>query len=133
MPKKESLETGEDRKAKDFVKKNWPLALAFAGAAGAVGAAVWLTARYLREKKKREALEDEALRLAEIEVEQMSDPTAVMLETGSYLGEVSGDEAVSAAEELSHNTDDPDARDALQVLKHVSTMGSSSNKKRIQK
>ena len=130
MAKKEQQPSseGQSPKTKEFIKKNWPVALAIAGAAGAIGASVWLTARFLREKKEREEKVDTALKLIEREVEEMSDPTAIILETGSYLSRVGGRETVEAAEELARNVDDPEAKNALEVLGNVSSIESQHRK-----
>jgi len=122
-------ETGEhSNKTREFVRKNWPVALVVAGAAGAIGAAVWMTARYLREKSIREAKEEHELLLIEKDVERMTDPTVIMLESGAYLGQLTGNEAKEAAAELAQYTEDEEAKDALNVLEQVTSF--ESKKKR---
>lgn len=112
-------EGGGSEKTRKFIDTYWSKALIVAGAAGAIGAAVWLTARYLREKKKREAREDNALELVENEVGAGNAPSTVLLETGTYLGEVSGGEAKSALIELAREMDDTQAKEALELLRKV--------------
>jgi len=92
---------------KAFIENNWSKALMLAGAAGMVGAAVWLTARYLRFSKKR------------TEVELGSDETSVILETGTYLGDISGEEGRKALIDLAKNMDDEQAIEALKTLREV--------------
>lgn len=119
MARKVEVEVSGLDKTKKFIEKNWPLAVTIAGAAGLVGASIWLTARYLREKKKRDSLYDEALRTVEKEVEATSSELAVILETGSFLGQISGDEGKQAIDELAVNTDSEEGKEAFQVLKEV--------------
>lgn len=121
MTKAESPKEDQEssKRIKEFLEEYWPLALTVAGAVGAVGAAVWLTARYLRQKNHHDKDKNAALQLAEIEVETSQDPTAVILETGAYLGQVAGKEAGEAAAELSNHVNDPDTKIALQVLSTV--------------
>ncbi len=78
-----------------------------------------MTARYLREKKKRESEEEKALKLVEKEVEASSSPSTVLLETGTYLGEISGEDAKKALIELAKEMDDEQAKEALELLKNV--------------
>ncbi|KKT72325.1 MAG: hypothetical protein UX02_C0009G0002 [Candidatus Moranbacteria bacterium GW2011_GWC1_45_18] len=104
---------------KAFIENNWSKALMLAGAAGMVGAAVWLTARYLRFSKKRTEIEDRNLRLVENEVELGSDETSVILETGTYLGDISGEEGRKALIDLAKNMDDEQAIEALKTLREV--------------
>ena len=106
-------------KTKEFIKKNWPIALAVSGAAGVVGATVWLTARYLRNKKQREIQIDAVLKGVEDEIEATSDGTVAMLETGTYLGEIAGEEGLIATDELADQADDPETKAALKMLKEV--------------
>ncbi len=112
-------EGNSPEKTKKFIEKNWSTALLVAGAAGVIGATVWLTARYLREKKKREAKEEHALKLVEKEVEASSSPSIVLLETGTYLWEVSGEDAKKALIELAMEMDDDQAKEALELLHNV--------------
>ena len=90
-----------------------------AGGAGLVGAAVWLTARYLRESKKRSRLKELELLNVEREVEASSDQMAVLLETGTYLGDISGEDGKKALVELVESTDNDQAKEALEVLREV--------------
>lgn len=119
MTKRVEAIENEPDKTKKFVKKYWPLAVAIAGAAGLVGAAVWLTARYLRESKKRDLLYDKALETVENEIEATSSQSAALLESGSYLGKISGDEGRKAITELANSTEDQEDKEAFEVLKDV--------------
>lgn len=124
MPKEIMLERGPNLQndARDFLKINWPVALAVAGGAGAMGAVVWLTARYLRGRRDRDELEDAALALAENEIAHNEDSTSSMLETGSFLGHIVGAEATVAASELANASDDAKMREMLDTLGRVVTM-----------
>jgi hypothetical protein len=123
MTRRVEVRENEIEKTKRFVKKNWPLAVAIAGAAGLAGAAVWLTARYLRESKKRDAKYDGALEVVENEVETTTSESAALLESGSYLGKISGEEGERAIDELAENTESLEGKDAFEVLKDVVRMG----------
>jgi len=125
VKEQQSIQSEYQCKTGEFIKKNWPIALVIAGSAGAIGAAVWLTARYLREKEKRNDLDDQALRLIESEVEVTSDPTVVLLETGTYLGQITGHEANQAALELAMISDDPEAKEAFSILGKVNMIDSN--------
>ncbi len=111
---------------KKFIEKYWPTALAVAGAAGAIGGAIWLTARYLREKKNKTKAQDITLECIESEVEMSQSETVALLETGTYLGEVSGEEGKRALIELANQMDDEEAVQALELLKEVIKIGKKS-------
>ena len=121
MSRKIEVEYNDLEKTKKFVEKNWRIALVIAGAAGAVGEAIWLTARYLREKRKRDINHESALRMIEDEVEASKGKTAVVLETGTYLGQIAGEEGEVAMSELSSQMEEGEAKEALEVLKSVIT------------
>lgn len=114
----EVKETDVD-KVKRFVRDYWPLAVTVAGAAGVVGAAVWMTARYLRESKKRDRLYDKALETVEKEVAATDSQSAVLLETGSYLGKISGEEGKQAIDDLGRNIETEKEKEAFAVLQEV--------------
>jgi len=119
MASKNETETGGTENTKSFIKNYWPKAMMIAGGAGLVGAAVWLTARYLRESKKRSRLKELELLNVEREVEASSDQMAVLLETGTYLGDISGEDGKKALVELVESTDNDQAKEALEVLREV--------------
>lgn len=119
MMRKVEVRYNEIEKTKLFVDKYWKTALLIAGAAGVVGAAVWMTARYLREKKQRDVLYDQALENVENEVESTSSEASVILNTGSYLGQISGDEGRQAIADLANSTENEDDKVAFQVLREV--------------
>jgi len=102
-----------------FVENNWPMALAVAGDSGSIGAAIWLTARFLRENNNWEDNRDEELELVEIEVSLPRDRTIVVLETGMYLRKIAGKEAGEAVELLAEQSEITEASEALKMLSHV--------------
>lgn len=110
-------------KTQDFVKKYWPVI----AVAGAVGAAIWLTARYIKEKKHKDSDEFKALGQIEEEALASTDETSAILETGTQLTKIAGQEVVSAAKELSEHLDDPKAKSTLEVLDNIASM--QKNKK----
>lgn len=123
MSKELDQDGGSEEQTKKFTEKYWPTALAVAGAAGAIGAAIWLTARYLREKKTRHGNQEIALKNIESEVESTEDAAVVLLETGTYLGDVTGDEGRKALMDLASQMDDKQAIEALELLKEVIKSG----------
>ncbi len=123
MPKKMEYEPGAGEKTKRFIEKYWPTALAVAGAAGAIGGAIWLTARYLREKKNKSEALDNTLKNIETEVEMSGNETVALLETGTYLGEVSGEEGKRALIELASQMDDEEAKEAFDLINEVIKIG----------
>lgn len=123
MTKRVEGTESEPDKTKKFVKKYWPAAIAIAGAAGLVGAAVWLTARYLRESKKRDELFDNALETVEDEVEATDSQATALLASGSYLGKISGEEGRQAVADLGRNTETQEEKEAFEVLKEVIDIG----------
>ncbi len=114
----EVRETDTD-KVKRFVKDYWPLAVTIAGAAGVVGAAVWMTARYLRESKKRDRLYDKSLETVENEIESGTSQSAALLESGLYLGKISGEEGARAVTELAGGMEEGDEKEAFGVLREI--------------
>ncbi len=122
MPKEfERKITVEEDGFGEFVKKYWPIGLAVAGA-GAVGAAIWMTARYLRNKHIKETEMAKSLEMVEQEAMESLDPTATMLETGSYLGHVAGQEAADTAMKLAHSMPDDETRLIMETLGTVAQM-----------
>lgn len=119
MTRRVEVKENEVEKTRRFVKKYWPLAVGIAGAAGVVGAAVWLTARYLRESKKRDQLYDKALETVENEIESTTSQSAALLESGSYLGKISGEEGRRAISELAESSEKQEDKDAFEVLRDV--------------
>lgn len=107
-------------KTSEFVKKNWPVALVITGTV--VGAAIWLTARYLRKKKERDASMDRNLKQIENEATTSQDPTVTMLENGTLLGSIVGDEAAKAAEELEKHIENPEQKEVFETLGHVASI-----------
>ena len=123
MPKKMEVEQSTGEQTKKFIEKYWPTALAVAGAAGAIGGAIWLTARYLREKKNKSLAQDNTLKNIETEVEMTENEGVVLLETGTYLGDVSGEEGKKALMDLASQMDDDEAVQALELLREVIEIG----------
>jgi hypothetical protein len=118
-PAEDERNKDKSQNISEFIKNNWPKAMALAGAAGLVGAVIWLTARFLREEKSRDDIQEKALIQAEIEAQSYSDATAMMLETGSFLGEAVGEDAGRAAQELADQIDDKQIKEALETLSSV--------------
>ena len=105
--------------ARDFIENNWPMAQAAAGDSGSIGAAIWLTARYLRENNNWEDNRDEELELVEIEVSVPRDRTIIVLEAGMYLRKIAGIEAEMAVELLAEQSEITEASEALEMLGYV--------------
>jgi predicted RND superfamily exporter protein len=103
---------------REFVKKNWPYALIIGGTV--VGAAIWITARYLKEKKPKTSEAYINLKQVEDEVEASRDKTAVLLETGSHLGKIAGDDLEEATKDLKAHIQDMSAHEILDVLRDLS-------------
>ena len=122
MSKRVEIEARASEKVRKFVNKNWPVAVGIVGAAGVVGAAVWLTARYLRQKKRRDVLFDQGLEQIEYEVQNVSNEPAALLESGSYLGKLAGVEGAKAVDELANSAETEELKEALSVLKEVMSM-----------
>lgn len=117
-------------KTREFVKKNWPIALVVTGTV--VGAAVWLTARYLRKKKEREMSMDRNLEQIENEATTSQDPTVTLLENGTFLGSVAGEEVNDATIELEKHLENTEEREAIKTLGQIAsieTKNRSRNKK----
>lgn len=104
----------------EFVKKNWPAAVFFTGTV--VGAAIWITSRYLRHKKERANEVERNLKQIESEAETSLYPVETMLELGGHLAKTMGDEAAVAAEELKDHVTDEEGKKALDLLKEVAKM-----------
>ena len=107
-------------KTRDFVKKNWPIALVVTGTV--VGAAVWLTARYLRKKKEREITMDRNLEQVENEAATSQDPTVTILENGTLLGNIAGEEVISATIELEKHLEKTEEREVIKTLGQVASI-----------
>lgn len=118
-------ETDESSQIKLFLDKYSPTLITIMGAATFLGGVIWLTARYLRESKKRDVETDSALAQIEDEAVSSTDETTVFLETGSYLSRVGGDELIDATEKLCQNTDDPELNQALSLV-HDFTINSQN-------
>ena len=103
-------------KVDDFVRRYWPVALAAVGVASTIGAAVWLTARYLRERKNCDERLDKALANLEEEALCSTDDSALLLESGTYLARVSGFDAVRAAQELASHVPDENGSEVIETL-----------------
>ena len=100
-------------KTSEFVKKHWPT-LVVAGTV--VGATVWLVARFI--KQKRNSNSSEYIALSELENEALSttDETSILLETGTHLTKIAGNEIKEVTEELSQHITDEKGKSALDVL-----------------
>ncbi len=122
---KEIENSGEtSKKTAEFIKKNWPAALLIAGTA--VGAAIWLTSRYLRNKKTREKEIELKLEQVENETRDGIDPTVTMLEHGSYLGRIAGDEVKQATEEIAMHIEKPEEKEIFKTLGEVAQIESKN-------
>lgn len=121
---KEQSETSD--KTAEFIKKNWPAALLVAGTA--VGAAIWLTSKYLRNKKAREREIELKMEQVENETMSQSDPTVAMLEHGSYLGRIAGDEVQKATEEIVLHIENPDEKEIFKTLGEVAQIETKNRK-----
>lgn len=118
----------KNEKARDFVKRNWPMAILITG--GVVAGAVWLTAKYLRHKKDREKSMEMNLRQVEAEAQTAGkDTTSVMLESGTFLGNVAGAEVKEATDELREHIDDPEHRQIFETLGNVAEIEAKSKDK----
>lgn len=111
-------------KTHEFVKKNWSIALVVTGTV--VGAAVWLTARYLRKKKERERSMDQNLEQIENEATTSQDPTVTLLEHGTYLGSVAGEEVNDATKELEKHLEKTEEREAIKTLGQIASIESKN-------
>lgn len=115
-------------KVEMFVKKNWPWLLG-AGLSIA-GVAIWLTGKYLLERKKRKAEEVAMLEGIIADGVEGDDQTAAVLVNGQELGRVLGDEAVEAATELEGEVEDPNLKAALGAVAAAAGEASTSKGKR---
>lgn len=107
----------EAGKAAEFVKRYWPHALIVSGTAGAL---VWLTARYLKEKKSRTISEKNALTLVEEEAESTRDNTVVLLETGASLGKLASKEEITeATDTIAKNVNDMNSKEILDAIRQL--------------
>lgn len=111
---------------KEFVKKNWPYALVIGGTLA--GAAVWITARYLKQRKSRESEAYINLDQIEQEVQSSTDKAAVILETGSQLEKVAGNELEIAVRELKEHIHDMDAQEIFEVLSNLARIEGNRRK-----
>lgn len=100
-------------KTSEFVKKNWQT-LVVAGTV--VGATVWLVARFIKQRKNSNSPEYIALSELENEALSSSDETSILLETGTHLTKIVGDEIIDATEELSQHIDNEKGKSTLDVL-----------------
>lgn len=100
-----------------FVKNNWPLALVITGTA--VGAAIWLTARYLRKRKERDQQVDRNLEQIELEAGLNIHPNVMLLEGGSLLAHIAGDEVAEVTSELGIHIEHEAGREAIQTLGRI--------------
>lgn len=107
-------------KTRDFVKKNWPLALVVTGTV--VGAAVWLTARYLRKKREREKSVDNNLEQIENEAITGQDPTVTLLENGAFLANIAGEEVKDATTELQKHVDSVEGKEVISTLGQIASI-----------
>lgn len=119
MARSVEVRENDGDKIKRFVRDYWPLAVTIAGAAGIVGAAVWMTARYLRESKKRDQMYDKSLETVEKEIEGGTSQSAALLESGVYLGKISGNEGSQAASDLASSMEKGEEREAFGVLREI--------------
>lgn len=121
------LEKYEAKKphVKEFLHKYWPGILAGTVAAGtAVGVAIFLTARYLKEREEQSAVIDlkKLAALEQIEQESVNNTSDMhkLLETGTGLGRAGGEVAVSdAAIMLASEVDSPEVAEILDALSAV--------------
>lgn len=104
---------------RDFINNNWPMAQAAAGDSGSIGAAIWLTARYLRENYTWEAIQEQELELVESEVTFTTDPTIVVLETGLYLRQIAGKRTEAIIKLLTEQSEIVEASESLEMLGHI--------------
>lgn len=124
---KEIKKSGEaSDKTAEFIKKNWPAALLVAGTA--VGAAIWLTSRYLRNKKTRAREIELKMEQVESETKDLSDPTVAMLEHGSYLGRIAGEEVKEAADEIASHIEKPEEKEIFKTLGEVAQLEAKQRK-----
>lgn len=110
-------------KTKEFVRDHWPLALLATGTV--VGAAIWITARYLRKRKARDQEIDLGLAQAENEA-IITSPDVALLELGTFVTQLTGEEAVHAANELEEHLPDSEAQDAMATLGQIAANEISS-------
>lgn len=110
---------------KEFLRKYWPGILAGTVAAGtAVGVAIFLTARYLKEREEQSAVIDlkKLAALEQIERESVGKASDMhlLLETGTGLGRAGGGVAVSdVATMLSLEVESPEVAEVLDALSAV--------------
>lgn len=81
-----------------------------------VGATVWLVARFIKQRKNSNSPEYIALSELENEALSSSDETSILLETGTHLTKIVGDEIIDATEELSQHIDNEKGKSTLDVL-----------------
>lgn len=105
---------------KKFLEKYTPTLVTIIGTATFMGGIIWLTARYLRESKKRDTETDNALAQIENEASSSNNEATVFLETGSYLSKVGGDELIDVTEELCQSSDDPEINAAFELVYDLS-------------
>lgn len=114
-------------KVDDFVRRYWPVAIATVGVVSTIGVAVWLTARYLREKKGLDNKIDQALAGLEDEVLCAKDDQALLLESASYLAQISGKEAVEATQELASHVPDAESSEILETIGGIAEINLKSS------
>ena len=109
----------EGNKAKEFIREHWrELAVGTAGVT-AVGVAVWLLSRYLRQKRTRTREEIAEFDIVEASVGAGIADSPLLIESGEHLAQVVGEEAVSAAEELAGQVPDFRVGEALEAMSEV--------------
>lgn len=108
------IETVTKTDARTFIRRHWPIAAALG--VGAIGVALWLVSRYVRERGKKDPKDIQALDRIEDEALRPQMPDAVkILETGVELHGIAGD-VPAVATELSVHVDDPVVADALTTI-----------------
>lgn len=123
------IETRIKPDARTFIRKYWPIAAAVGAGVGAVGVALWLVSRYVRERGKKDP--KEILELDNIDEEALRPKTAdavKILETAAALQNVAGD-VPDVAHELSNHMGDTDVVDALTTIADAVALDIRSRKK----
>ena len=107
-----------------FIRKHWPIAAAVGVGVGAVGVALWLISRYVRERGKKDSIDMQALdRIEEVALRPKMRDAVLILETGPELQSIAGNVPV-VAYELSDHIDDTDVADALTTIGDAVTLES---------
>lgn len=103
----------EEGGPKEFLAKHWPAILT---AAGVAGAAIYLTARYLLEKKAKSEEDRRELTILAEDGLRTKDDAIAFLEGGESLARtVGGEEASRAASELADHVEDSELAEGLRV------------------